>query len=294
MVCPRRYLLLLALVVFTLGAFAGCSGANREEPKKAPQKTAQPKPAEKTKPPEKTAVAVYYLKATTSDIHLVREVHEVPRTTQTAGAALEELIAGTPLTKGAYRVLPADTKILGIAVKNGLATVDFSKEVLRANVGASGEALGIQSIVNTLTEFPSIEKVAFRVEGKLDESAKQWWGHVGLYGQPFTRDLSNVDEPVIWVYRPQPGQKITSPITITGSARVFEAAVSARLLSESGDVISRAYGMATAGAPERGEFTIKMDFSAPQTDKGRLEVFWASPKDGSPLDVVRIPVSFGS
>ncbi|MCL6558390.1 MAG: GerMN domain-containing protein [Firmicutes bacterium] len=287
----RRWLGVLTIIALIAVAAVGCTKASRVEPGKAPA-SRQSKTVNTAKPPGITPVAVYYLKMTARDLYLVREVHEVQRTPALARAALQELISGAPKTPGAYRVLPEETKILGITVKQGLATVDFSKEVLWANVGSAGEALGIQSIVNTLTEFPSIKKVAFRVEGKLDEAAMNWWGHVGLYGQPFKRDLSEVYEPVIWVYRPQPGQRVTSPLIVTGSARVFEATVQVRLLDGEKRVITSASGMATAGAPERGEFTIKLEFKPPKTDKGYLEVFWPSPKDGSPLDVVRIPLAF--
>ncbi|MEG3070925.1 MAG: GerMN domain-containing protein [Candidatus Syntrophopropionicum ammoniitolerans] len=107
-------------------------------------------------------------------------------------------------------MLPAATKVNSIDIEDGLATVDFSQEVLHANVGASGEALGIQSIVNTLTEFPEIKKVSFTVEGEV-ETAMDWWGHVGLYQQPFSRDLSQVNEPSIWVNSPGPGRRWVHP-----------------------------------------------------------------------------------
>jgi len=287
----RRLIGFLTLAVLVTALVCGCRVVQRPGP--VEPRAPEPKPpVEAPKPPEKMSVAVYYLKMTANDTYLVREVHEVPRTLGVAEAALQELITGTPKTPGAFKVLPPKTRIRGISIGEGLATVDFSREVLEANVGAAGEALGIQSIVNTLTEFPAIKRVAFRVEGRLDEAARQWWGHVGLYQQPFTRNLSKVYEPAIWVYRPQPNQRVTSPLLVTGSARVFEATVQARLLTEGGSVLARGFGTATAGAPERGDFEIRLEFSSPAADKGWLEVFWISPKDGSELDKVRLPVRF--
>lgn len=139
-------------------------------------------------------LTVYYLKDSENDIYLVREIHTVEKNPAVAKAALNELISGNPITNGAYRVLPANTKILGISIVQGLATVDFSNEVLMANVGARGEAMGIVSIVNTLTEFPTIQKVQFTVDGKA-ENGMDWWGHIGLYDQPFKRNLNSVVEP---------------------------------------------------------------------------------------------------
>jgi len=237
-------------------------------------------------------IAVYYLKSSDNEIYLVREVHKVEKSAAVARAALNELIKGEPITPGAFKVLPSDTKILGINIEDGLATVDFSSEVLKVNIGSEGEAMGIASIVNTLTEFPTIQRVQFTVEGQV-KKAMDWWGHVGLYEQPFKRDLSSVYEPSIWVTQPVENQTVTSPLTIKGSARVFEATVSYRLKDENGNILTQGFTTATAGAPEWGNFSAELTFTSPAKGKGQLEVFEESMKDGSDLNKVVIPVIFG-
>lgn len=236
-------------------------------------------------------IAVYYLKDNNNEMYLVREVHEVGKNVGVAQAALSELISGNPLTSGAFKVLPADTEILGIIIENGLATVDFSAEVLQANVGSSGEALGIASIVNTLTEFPTIEEVQFTVDGSA-ENAMEWWGHVGLYDQPFKRNLGSVYEPAIWVNNPIADQTVTSPITIRGNARVFEATVSFRLKDANGNVMAEGFTTAENGAPGRGDFEAILNFSPSSPGKGQLEVFEVSMEDGSDQNKVIIPVKW--
>ena len=236
-------------------------------------------------------VAVYYLKDQNNEIYLVREVHAVPKSTGVARAALNELSSGQPITPGAFRVLPPGTEILSIRIENGLATVDFSKEVLDVNVGASGEAMGIASIVNSLTEFPTIQKVQFTVEGSV-ENGIDWWGHIGLSGQPFQRDLSLVNEPAIWVTMPETKQTITSPVIIRGNARIFEATVSFRLRDAEGNILGQGYTMAEAGAPERGDFEAQMSFTHSAVGKGQIEVYESSMKDGSDQNMVVIPVQW--
>ncbi len=249
-------------------------------------------------PPEEAAtmgVAVYYVKDAGGEMYLVREVHEVKTPSQHSQlyeAALGELIRGKPQTGGAFTVLPRETQIREVSVEDKTATVNFSKEVLHANVGADGEALGIQSIVNTLTEFAEIERIAFEVEGGLDERARDWWGHVGLEQQPFVRNLSSVHEPAIWVEEPVPNQKVSAPLRVKGSARVFEATVNLRLLSGDGKVLEETFATATEGAPGRGEFTALMEKTPPAGSKAILEVFWSSPKDGSEVDKVCLPLQF--
>lgn len=237
-------------------------------------------------------VIVYYIKSTAADMYLVREVHTIKETSRIYEAAMEELIRGNPQTEGAFAIIPPNTEIREIRVADKLATINFSAEVLNANTGSGGEALGIQSIVNTLTEFPEIERVAFEVEGTLDERAKEWWGHVGLWEQPFARDLSSVWEPAIWIYEPKPDQKVSGPLTVKGSARVFEATVNLRMLSENGETLEETFTTASEGAPGRGDFEAIIENTPPAGTRGMLEVFWISPKDGSEKDKVRVPLQF--
>lgn len=273
---------LILLAIFGLAVFpVGCRPGTGEQ---------SPRPREEK--PEKLQVVVYYVKMKDGDTYLVREVHTVAATSDVARAALEELIHGTPHTEGAFRVLPPDTRVRSVKIAGGLATVDFSREVLYANVGAAGEAMGIQSIVNTLTELPGVQQVRFLVEGGLDERAREWWGHVGLYEQPFKRNLDVVREPVIWVSSPRPGAVVTSPLEVRGSAQVFEGTVNLRLVTEDGRRLAETFTTATAGAPGRGDFQARLVFTPPPRGKGYLEVFWLSPKDGSELDKVRVPVRF--
>ena len=288
----KNYLpkMLLGFVLIISLMIAACSPQLPDSPD-APD--SQPPPADDPPAVQEAQAAVYYVKMTDTDTYLVREVHTVTVAERIEIATLEQIIHGEPVTEGAYRVLPPDTRVLGIAVMDGLATIDFSREVLNANVGAAGEALGIQSIVNTLTELPEIEQVMFLVEGDLDERAQDWWGHIGLAElQPFERDLSMVWEPAIWVNEPQPGIEVSSPLTVQGSARVYEATVNLRLVDRDEAVLVDTFTTATAGGPARGEFETVLEFPAPSTGEGRLEVFWISPKDGSEQDKVRIPIKF--
>ena len=288
----KKYLpkVLLGFVLIISLIMAACSPQLPDLPD-APD--TQPPPVDDPPAVQEAQVAVYYVKMTDTDAYLVREVHAVSVEERIEIAALEQLIHGEPATEDAFRVLPSDTTVLGIDVVAGLATIDFSREVLNANVGAAGEALGIQSIVNTLTELPEIEQVMFLVEGDLDERAQDWWGHIGLADmQPFQQDLSMVWEPAIWVNEPQPGIEVSSPLTVQGSARVYEATVNLRLVEQDGEVLVDTFTTAAAGGPARGEFEAVLEFPASSSGEGRLEVFWISPQDGSEQDKLNIPIKF--
>jgi len=271
-------LTLVLTVIFFIVSLSGCARPKLNEPSPPPPASEQP-----------LAVAVYYLKVSEQDEYLVREVHHIPYATDSIRAAAQEAVSGQPLTKGAELVFPSGTKILGVKVENGLATVNFSREVLKANQGSEGEALAIQSMVNTLTEFPEIRAVSFQVEGRLDNRTKDWWGHVGLYDQPFQRNLAKVYEPRIWVTHPAENQVVGFPLLVKGSAMVFEGTVNIRLLDETGKKLAEGIATATEGMG-RGDFEYRLTYQPPSPGQGKLEVLWFSPKDGSELDKVTVPV----
>ncbi len=95
------------------------------------------------------------------------------------------------------------------------------------------------------------------------------------------------------VTEPRPDTEITSPVTLKGRARVFEAAMNARVVSEDDKELGKTFFMTSEGAPAFGTFDAKMSFTKPVgVDKGFVEVFTHSAKDGSVIDLVRIPVKF--
>ena len=78
--------------------------------------------------------------------------------------------AGTK-AKGVITIIPKKTKLKSVAVKDGIATVDFSEDLVKNFAGGStGEEMLVGSIVNTLTEFPEVKSVQILLEGKKVDS----------------------------------------------------------------------------------------------------------------------------
>jgi hypothetical protein len=112
-----------------------------------------------------------------------------------------------------------------------------------------------------------------------------------LEGQPgFAVPAGTVLQPIA-VAMPQSGMRVTSPVTIAGSADVFEATVSIRVLDANGDVISETFAMATCGTGCRGDFTTQVDVHIDAEQPGTIQVFESSAKDGSMINTVEIPVT---
>jgi hypothetical protein len=118
---------------------------------------------------------------------IIEQQQQVPPTQAIGAAALNELLNG-PVPRnlvGAGTALPSTEEIvtwsgrdatwgyrvqlLGLAIEDGVATVNFSKE-LRAYGGGAARAQQIrEQIERTLQQFPSVERVVVEIDG--DSSA---------------------------------------------------------------------------------------------------------------------------
>lgn len=75
--------------------------------------------------------------------------------------------------------IPKGTRLLSLKVKDGVATVDLSREFSDNFTGGSEEeALTIGAILRTLGQFPEIKKVQFKLEGEPLETL----GHLDFSG----------------------------------------------------------------------------------------------------------------
>lgn len=98
-------------------------------------------------------------------------------------------------------------------------------------------------------------------------------------------------EPPIEVRIPAAGGEIRSPVTVAGSADVFEATVSIRILDETGLELAAGFATATCGSGCRGRYSTELYFFVDRAQPGTVEVFESSAEDGSQLFLVSIPVT---
>lgn len=187
----KRLVSIFAVAV--LVAFAvGCSlsgGGDREKPNpsKTPMTENNQKDNSQTPPvnpqptKEKVEITLYF--GDDQAMYLKPEKRSVEKGGKPmAQLFVEELIKG-PQVKGLNRTIPAETKLLSLEIVDGVAFVNFSKEMKTKHWGGSaGEAMTSQSVVQTLTQLPDIKKVQFLIEGEKEEAI---WGH-GYTGEPIS------------------------------------------------------------------------------------------------------------
>jgi len=172
--------LFLVLVLILSFFLSGCSRQNNEiRDLKEKNRTLEKRVRElkeQLKDREKRTITLYFVKTTPKNFWLVPELREITYCSDVLKIALEELIKGSA-SKSLTGLIPEETKVLDVKVKNWIAYPNFSKEIYNINVGSAGEALVLASIANTLIKFPGVEKVRILVEGEEIETLA---GHVDL------------------------------------------------------------------------------------------------------------------
>lgn len=155
--------LLLAALLMAAGCDTDVPEDGKTPKKKPPVQTEQSKAAQ----PQETQMKVYF--ANEDGTKLVAKT-QPKQTGDKYVAAVNALIAGTD-AQDAVSMIPKGTKLRAVTVKNGVAYVDFSKDLVkRFGGGSAGEIMLVGSIVNTLTEFPEVKAVQILVEGEKVET----------------------------------------------------------------------------------------------------------------------------
>jgi germination protein M len=216
---------------------------------------------------------------------LVPTLQVIPATEGIARAAMEELLAGN-LAEGVSSAIPAGTRLLGISIKDRVATVDLSSEFATGG-GSASSFYRLGQVVYTLTQFSTIGAVLFQVDGRTVTT----FGPEGIVlDGPQTRADFPDRLPSILVDRPAYGAAIGNPARIAGNANVFEATFMITILDASGRTVYERNAMATCGTGCRGTFDVTAGYDVSKAQWGTLRVWVSSARDGSPEDVRDYPV----
>lgn len=128
-------------------------------------------------------VVIFLVKSTPTHFYLV-PVHRNVGGAAHPALALQMLLNGPFAHEELLASVPQNTKLLGLSVHEGLAIANFSREIVdNFNGGSLLESYLVKAIVNTLTEFPTINRVQLLVEG---EPVESFGGHVLITG-PLSR-----------------------------------------------------------------------------------------------------------
>jgi len=267
-------------------------------PDETPAPTASPSPTGSAGSPspstsaETMVIRAYYVLEGDPGVEgLVPTLRVVPKTTGVARAAMEALLDSDKVRDKYPQIstaIPSGTKLLDVSIKNGVATVDLSRD-FESGGGSASAYFRLGQVVYTLTQFSTVRSVLFQVEGETVTT----FGPEGivLEGPQARRDFRD-QLPTIFVDRPAFGAAAGNPVRVTGSADVFEATFRIAILDGSGKVLVDQQAMANcaAGCEPRGTFDLSLKYDVAKAQWGRLRVYYGSAKDGSPQDIRDYPV----
>lgn len=221
-------------------------------------------------------IRVYFVSDTGVDLRLYSETQQFTgQGDNLALQVLSSLISGEtqPADPDYVNLWDSSNSLISLEISGSLATVDLELGVL--NVGAEGEARAIDQVLWTLNGIvPEVQAVQFLVEGKPVESLA---GHMDTTvaipkGEEFDV-LSSVQISSL-----VDGASVTSPVTISGEACVFEANVAWTLLSGE-KVVAEGSTLAKEACPTRSGWSV--DLGELEPGKYKFIAYEISAKDGS-------------
>jgi germination protein M len=258
------------------------------EPPVSEAPTATPTPTPTEAPSGATSVKIYLF----MDGTLVPVRRQVDATRAVGRAALNELFEGPTANEAAASPplttsVPDGTILLGLDIADGLATVDLSREFETG--GGSASMFGrLAQVVYTLTQFPTVDRVAFQLDG---EPVTVFSGEGIVLDSPSTRDDYEAFLPQIFVERPTWGATLGNPVRVTGIANVFEAVFFVEVRDAAGRTIAKERVMATCGTGCWGTFDVSIPYEVSSRRAGSLAVYNLSAMDGSIEDLRSYPVT---
>jgi Sporulation and spore germination/Immunoglobulin-like domain of bacterial spore germination len=237
--------------------------------------------------PDVTAFAVYFFRGD----RLVPVYRTVPRTLAVARAALQQLLAGPTAVEsagaaGLTSTVPSGSRLLDVSISGGNATVDLSGQF--ESGGGSASMFGrLAQVVYTVTQFPSVTGVTFRLDG---QPVTTFSSEGIVLSGPSVRADYRDDLPAIFMDAPAWGTPIANPVRIAGLANVFEAQFSIEISTASGTVIASRNVMASCGTGCWGSFEVVVPYAVDREQPGWVTAFDLSARDGSRENVVSYPV----
>jgi hypothetical protein len=98
--------------------------------------------------------------------------------------------------------------------------------------------------------------------------------------------------PAIVVDKPATDAPVTSPVTVSGEANVFEANVTVEILDAKGAVVGRTFTTATCGTGCRGSYSVDVAYKVDEEQPGTIVVHDDDAAGtGKPPHEVRVPVT---
>ncbi len=223
---------------------------------------------------------------------LVPVRRQVPATLAVARAAMTALLTGpTPLEgsgpSALSTLIPAGTQLLDIGLSNGVAVVDLTGQ-FESGGGSSSMFGRLGQVVYTLTQFPTVTGVTFRLDG---QPVTTFSGEGIVLTGPSVRADYRDFLPAIFVDSPAWSGTLPNPARVSGIANVFEAQFAAEIVASDGTVLATRTISASCGTGCWGTFAATIPYQVDRAQPGWLTVYDLSARDGTRENVSSYPVT---
>ena len=130
------------------------------------------------------SLRLYYFDAQQQELIPVQRKLELSGTPEKAIKTMIEQLALPPEDKDLISLVPAFTKVKSVSFQNNLCTVTFQDpSVSELADSVVRESAAVYSLVNSITEFPGVDRVQLIIEGKNDVFFRRYFS----IEQPLTR-----------------------------------------------------------------------------------------------------------
>jgi immunoglobulin-like protein involved in spore germination/sporulation and spore germination protein len=202
------------------------------------------------------------------------------------GAVLALLAGPRPAeeARGLTSAVPPGSRLLGITVRDSIATVDLAR-VFESGGGATSVRVRLAQLVYTLSRVPGVRSVRVWLEGRRAETFSGEGLEIleGLTRSDFPDFAPYDEDPPVVLLEPVPGSLVREPVLVRGTANVFEAQVGLRVRDAGGSVVVQTWTTATCGTGCRGTF--EKVLALPDMVRGEIviEAYAPSAEDGSDM-----------
>lgn len=234
--------------------------------------------------PASAPVSAYFVSA--EKVAPCARTASMPALARGAMLALLEGPTAAERSAGYSTAIPAGTRLLSVSIHGDTATVDLSGEFDDGG-GTLSMSLRAAQVIHTLTQFAGVKRVRFRMDG---EPLELLGGEGIEIAEPQTRAMWEDHVPAVLIESPGAGAVVASPLTVRGTANVFEAVFTLDVVDPDGAVLASRVVHATSGTGTRGTFSASVPFTPWAAGTGHIVAKVASPKDGSWQTVVSVPI----
>jgi hypothetical protein len=214
----------------------------------------------------------------------------VPRTPAVAATAVRLLFTGPNAAEtaaGVRTAVPAGSRLRGISLAHGRATIDVSRAFATPAAPAQIRTR-LAELVYTATQFPTVKRVRLEIAGAPVTS---------IAGTPVPQPAERRDFlrrlPAILVNRPVIGVRVPATVTVAGTANVFEGALTVRVINERGRPLARRHITASCGTGCRGRYSVAIPYTVIRRQPGTIVILDSGGRVAH-RHVVRVPVKLSA